>query len=139
MGTTAMDKQGNMGLAFSYSGDTLYPGIAYTGRLAGDALGFMTQGENVAQVGLGYQTSSYNRWGDYASMNIDPTDGKWITNDRKCIVLSSCLLGSELDEEGGVERRKEGKQEKRHVGIFVTTLRLRQTCVRTHTYTRILQ
>ena len=74
MGTTCQDKAGNMGLAFTYSSPTVSPGIAYTGRLAGDAAGLMTQGETVVQAGTGYQT--VNRWGDYASMNIDPNDGK---------------------------------------------------------------
>lgn len=77
VGTTAMDKVGNIGLAYTYSGSTLTPGIAYTGRLVTDALGLMTQGETVAQTGTGFQT--LNRWGDYATMNVDPIDGKYAT------------------------------------------------------------
>ncbi len=45
MGSIAQDKAGNIALGFSLSGSTLNPSIRYTGRLAGDALGTMTQGD----------------------------------------------------------------------------------------------
>ncbi len=74
MGSAAMDSAGNIGLGFSASdGSTTYPSVWYTGRLAGDPSGTMTQGEGSIIDGIGSQTSS-DRWGDYSSMNIDPTD-----------------------------------------------------------------
>jgi len=73
MGSIAQDKQGNMGLGFSVvNGIDVYPGIRYTGRLAGDSLGQMTLGEGVIIDGTGVQTTTNSRWGDYTSMNIDP-------------------------------------------------------------------
>jgi hypothetical protein len=94
MGTTCQDKAGNMGLAFSYSSPTISPGMAYTGRLAGDGAGLMTQGETVSQAGTGYQT--VNRWGDYASMNIDPNDGKcaWCLASwkKKSVRVCTCVF-----------------------------------------------
>jgi hypothetical protein len=33
MGSIAQDKKGNMGLGYSVSSETVYPGIRYTGRL----------------------------------------------------------------------------------------------------------
>src|SRR5205085_9354576 len=45
MGSVAMDRSGGIGLGYSISSPTLHPGIAYTGPLAGDPLGQMTQGE----------------------------------------------------------------------------------------------
>jgi len=33
------------------------------------------QGEAVLQDGAGSQLDSGSRWGDYTSMNVDPTDG----------------------------------------------------------------
>jgi Bacterial pre-peptidase C-terminal domain len=74
MGSIAMDQSGNMGLGFSTSSSSLKPSIRYTGRLAGDAAGTMTQGEGTVITGAGAQGSTLSRWGDYASMSIDPVD-----------------------------------------------------------------
>ena len=73
MGSIAMDSVGNIALGYSISSSTTYAGLAYTGRLAGDAPGTMTQGETVFKTGSGGQTT-YSRWGDYSSMSIDPAD-----------------------------------------------------------------
>ena len=46
MGSIAQDKKGNAALGYSVvNGTTVFPGIRYTGRLAGDPLGQMTLGE----------------------------------------------------------------------------------------------
>jgi hypothetical protein len=75
MGSIAMDHVGNMALGYSASdGTTTFPSVRYTGRLAGDPLGQMPQGEGSIISGTGSQTGGGNRWGDYTSMNIDPTD-----------------------------------------------------------------
>jgi hypothetical protein len=75
MGSIAMDAVGNMALGYSVvDGISVYPGIRYTGRLAGDTLGEMTLGEAVVIDGSGVQRTTNSRWGDYTSMNIDPTD-----------------------------------------------------------------
>ena len=84
MGSIAMDKSGNIGLGYSVSGSSLFPGIRYTGRLAGDPLGQMTQGEGTIVNGGGSQNSSnLSRWGDYTSLSIDPADDCtfWYTNE----------------------------------------------------------
>jgi hypothetical protein len=75
MGSLAMDRAGNMALGYSVSDATAtFPGIRYTGRLVTDAAGQMPQGEGTFVNGVGLQTTTNNRWGDYASMNIDPVD-----------------------------------------------------------------
>jgi hypothetical protein len=74
MGSAAMDRSGNMALGFSTSSGTLKPSIRYTGRLAGDAAGTMTQGEGTVITGAGAQGATLSRWGDYASLSIDPVD-----------------------------------------------------------------
>ena len=75
MGSIAQDRKGNMALGYSVSnGVDVYPGIRYTGRLAGDPLGQMTLGEGIIINGTGVQTTTNSRWGDYTSMNLDPTD-----------------------------------------------------------------
>jgi len=84
MGSVAMDKRGNIAAGYSVSNGTdVYPGIRYTGRLAGDPPGQMTQGEGVIMNGSGVQTTTNSRWGDYTSMNIDPVDDCtfWYVNE----------------------------------------------------------
>ncbi len=84
MGSAAQDKKGNLALGYSVvNGVDVYPGIRYTGRLAGDPLGQMTLGEGVIITGTGVQTTTNSRWGDYTSMNIDPVDDCtfWYVNE----------------------------------------------------------
>jgi hypothetical protein len=82
MGSIAQDKAGNIALGYSTSSSSLRPQIRYTGRLAGDATGTMTQGETTIVTGAGSQTGGLSRWGDYTSMQIDPVDDCtfWYTN-----------------------------------------------------------
>jgi hypothetical protein len=84
MGSIAMDRQGNMALGYSVvNGANVFPGIRYTGRLAGDPLGQMTLGEATIIDGTGVQRTINSRWGDYTSMNVDPTDDCtfWYVNE----------------------------------------------------------
>ncbi len=74
MGSAAMDSSGNIALGFSATSATMFPSIWYTGRLAGDPPGTMPQGEGVIVAGTGSNNGSSSRWGDYTSMNVDPTD-----------------------------------------------------------------
>src|SRR5436190_8200402 len=84
MGSIAMDKKGNMALGYSVvNGTTVFPGIRYTGRLAGDPLGQMTLGEGTIINGTGVQLTTNSRWGDYTDMTVDPTDDCtfWYVNE----------------------------------------------------------
>ena len=84
MGSIAQDKKGDMGLGYSVvNGTTVYPGIRYTGRLAGDPLGQMTLGEGTIANGSGVQTTTNSRWGDYTDMTVDPVDDCtfWYVNE----------------------------------------------------------
>jgi len=84
MGSIAQDWQGNMALGYSVvNGVDVFPGIRYTGRLAGDTLGAMTLGEGTIINGTGVQRTTNSRWGDYTSMNVDPTDDCtfWYVNE----------------------------------------------------------
>ncbi|HEY4780600.1 MAG TPA: hypothetical protein VIH54_02205, partial [Chthoniobacterales bacterium] len=73
MGSIAMDKNGDIALGYSKSSSTVKPSIEYVGRIPTDALGKM-ESPKVIVTGTGVQTNSFNRWGDYSSMAIDPTD-----------------------------------------------------------------
>ena len=73
MGSIATDKQGNMALGYSASSASVAPGIRTTGRLVNDPLGTM-QTENIVLAGVGSQTGTLHRWGDYSAMTVDPVD-----------------------------------------------------------------
>jgi hypothetical protein len=84
MGSAAADKNGNIALGYSVvNGVDVYPGIRYTGRLAGDPLGQMTLGEGTVINGTAAQTHVNSRWGDYTSLNVDPVDDCtfWYVNE----------------------------------------------------------
>jgi hypothetical protein len=53
MGSIAMDKDGNIAVGYSVSSTSLNPTIRYAGRLAGDALGTLAQGEGTIVTGGG--------------------------------------------------------------------------------------
>jgi PKD repeat protein len=81
MGSIAMDKDGNTALAYSWGSSTDFPGLRYTGRLANDANGTMSQPETILVNGTAGVSS--NRWGDYSHLALDPVDGCtfWYTNE----------------------------------------------------------
>ncbi|HEY6016662.1 MAG TPA: hypothetical protein VIU16_07745, partial [Gaiellaceae bacterium] len=82
MGSAAMDRNGDIALGYSVSSSSLFPGIRYTARLAGDPAGQMTQGEGTIVSGGGSQNGNLSRWGDYTSLSVDPSDDCtfWYTN-----------------------------------------------------------
>jgi hypothetical protein len=83
MGSAAMDGSGDLALGFSVSSSTVVPGLRYAGRLAGDPLNTLAQGEAVLFAGQGSQTGTSNRWGDYSDLTVDPVDDCtfWYTNE----------------------------------------------------------
>src|SRR5262245_40418023 len=84
MGSIAADKNGNMALGYSVvNGTDVFPGIRYTGRLAGDPLGQMTLGEGTVINGTAAQTHVNSRWGDYTDLTVDPVDDCtfWYVNE----------------------------------------------------------
>jgi hypothetical protein len=84
MGAMAMDKSQDIAVGFSRSSSTAgdYPSIVYAGRVPTDPAGTL-ESEVVLKAGAGSQTSGYNRWGDYSSVTVDPTDDCtfWFTEE----------------------------------------------------------
>jgi hypothetical protein len=74
MGSIAQDQDGNIALGYSITNGSNFPSVAYTSRMASDPPGTMPGGEVLCHLGTGAQQASSNRWGDYSSMSIDPTD-----------------------------------------------------------------
>jgi hypothetical protein len=86
MPSVAVDRQGDVALGYSTSSTTTKPAIKYAGRLATDPVNTFSQTEQVLVQGAGTQVgncggSTCTRWGDYASMTLDP-DGCtfWLTS-----------------------------------------------------------
>ncbi|MGH9468666.1 MAG: hypothetical protein ACRD1Y_15055 [Terriglobales bacterium] len=72
MASMDMDKFGDIGVGYSYGGADVYPGQRFAARRAGDPLGQLTTQEAVLAVGQGAQ--SHNRWEDYTTTAMDPSD-----------------------------------------------------------------
>lgn len=81
MGSIAMDGAGNIALGYSVSSDALFPSIRYATRFASDTAGTL-QHEATLISGTASQLLS-NRWGDYSSMSVDPSDDAtfWYANE----------------------------------------------------------
>lgn len=92
----AMDQAGNIAMGYNVSNDgiaphpTVFPGVRIVGRLSTDPLGEMTTPEvDLADGGssITCRDKSNNivgcRWGDYAAMRVDPSDGCrfWYTTE----------------------------------------------------------
>jgi len=83
MPSLAVNTAGDMAVGYSVSSSNMYPAIRYAGRLANDQLGVLAQTETSLIEGAGSQSGGYNRWGDYASMSVDPVDNCtfWFTTE----------------------------------------------------------
>jgi hypothetical protein len=78
--SAAIDHQGNLAVSYSTSSTSVFPSIYYAGRDF-NALGGLT-GEQHLFDGTAVQLGSVNRWGDYQSLQVDPSDDCtfWTTN-----------------------------------------------------------
>lgn len=73
MGSIDMDKEGDMAFGYSESNaSTLHPSLAFTGRVPTDPLNTMEDPATIF-IAKGSATDA-NRWGDYSSVVIDPSD-----------------------------------------------------------------
>ena len=85
MGSIMLNGSGKIGLGYSISSTSLFPGIRYCGQSSSaynSASGTMDLPEEIIQTGA-YSQSSYNRWGDYSDLSVDPTDDNtfWFTTE----------------------------------------------------------
>ncbi len=80
--SVAMDGAGGIALGYTLTSSSVYPSIRYAGRRSWDPLGTMAYVDVVAQAGTGSQ-ASYDRWGDYSGIGIDPADDctYWFTTE----------------------------------------------------------
>lgn len=84
MGSIAMNDNGDIALGFSVSGSSTYPEIRCVMQSVDtlEGKGVMDVDEIVLKSGLKSQTG-VDRWGDYSSMTVDPSDGMtfWYTTE----------------------------------------------------------
>jgi subtilisin-like proprotein convertase family protein len=94
MGAIAMDGSGNIAMGYNVSSSTVHPSLRYVGRLAGDPLGTMPQGEYTLIAGAG--TNGSNRYGDYSGISVDPIDDCtfWFTGEYNLSNQWSTRIGA---------------------------------------------
>ncbi|MFH1121012.1 MAG: CARDB domain-containing protein [Bacteroidota bacterium] len=85
MGSIRLNGQNEIGLGYSISSSTLYPGIRYTGQTStayAAGAGTLDLAEQTITTGT-YSQTAYNRWGDYAGLSVDPSDDRtfWFTTE----------------------------------------------------------
>ena len=74
MGSIAMDKVGDMALGYSVSSSSVYPSIAFAGRVPYRSRQARWKPRPSVMTGSGSQTPTLTRWGDYSAMTVDPVD-----------------------------------------------------------------
>jgi hypothetical protein len=97
MASVGMDKQGNIGIGYSFGGTPNFAGQRFAARMANDPKGQLTLRETVLVDGQGVQTNTL-RWEDYATVAMDPSDDCtfWYAGDyfKKDAISYSSRIGS---------------------------------------------
>ncbi len=78
MSSLARDRMGNIAMSYTVTSSSVYPTIAFTGRGVGDPLGTMGA-ETILVPGIGSQTGTSNRWGDYYNMGLSNDGCTFVT------------------------------------------------------------
>jgi hypothetical protein len=73
MPSMGMDRQGNIGIGYSFGGTPHYPGQRFAARMANDPKGQLTLREAILAEGEASQ-GGRNRWEDYTTLAMDPSD-----------------------------------------------------------------
>lgn len=73
MASPAIDRDGNIGIGYSFGGMPHFAGQRFAARLADDPLGVLTLEETVLVEGKASQTNTL-RWEDYTQTAVDPID-----------------------------------------------------------------
>jgi hypothetical protein len=76
MGSIGMDKQGNIGMGYSFGGTKFYPGQRFAARRADDPSGILSLRETILVNGEASQLDRRvaSRWQDYTTQAMDPSD-----------------------------------------------------------------
>ena len=87
MASIVLNGNGELGIGYSISSTSEYPGLRITGQSAeeyANASGILNLAEDTVVLGTQSQTGS-NRWGDYFNTSIDPLDDHtfWFSGEYK--------------------------------------------------------
>jgi hypothetical protein len=97
MASPAIDRDGNIGIGYSFGGAPNFAGQRFAGRLAADPPGQLTFQETVVATGEESQKNTL-RWEDYTQTAIDPSDDCtiWYVGDylKKDAASYSTRIGS---------------------------------------------
>jgi len=84
MGSISMNQNGDIAVGYSVSSSSTYPSIRVAGQSAGAPLGLGVFDIDETSILEGTKSQTgVNRWGDYSSMRVDPTDHNtfWYTTE----------------------------------------------------------
>jgi hypothetical protein len=97
MASPAIDKNGNIGIGYSFGGTPHYAGQRFAARLAADPPGVLTLRETTLVEGEAPQTNTL-RWEDYSQTAVDPGDDCtiWYVGDylKKGAINYSTRIGA---------------------------------------------
>ena len=74
LGSAAIDGRGNIGIGYSFGDAASYPGQRFVARAAADPLGVLGFHESVLVDGKAPKAAAGNRWEDFSTTAIDPSD-----------------------------------------------------------------
>lgn len=94
MGGINIDANGNVGVGYNASGTAINPQVRVSGRERLDPAGTLRDERTCTPPGTGAQTGLFSgraRWGDYATMALDPEDQCtfWFTNEYYPVTSNS--------------------------------------------------
>jgi hypothetical protein len=95
LGSAAMDGRGNIGIGYSIGNATMFPGQRFAARASADPLGTLGYSESVL-VNSTTGKGGGNRWEDFATTVIDPSDDAtfWYMGDYYKSSSRSIHIGS---------------------------------------------
>ena len=98
MGSIMLNGSGKIGLAYSIASSSIYPGIRYCGQSSSaytNASGVLDIPEEIIHNGTVAQTT-YNRWGDYSLLSVDPTDDETFWYSTEYVKSGGTLKGTKI-------------------------------------------
>jgi hypothetical protein len=98
MGSIMLNGSGKIGLAYSIASSSIYAGIRFCGQSSAayaNASGVLDIPEDIIQNGTVSQTT-YNRWGDYALLSVDPTDDETFWFSSEYVKAGGSLKGTKI-------------------------------------------
>jgi hypothetical protein len=93
MGSIARDKVGDILLGYSESSTAVFPSVYVAGREYNDPAGTLSP-EVLSAAGTGSQSDTANRWGDYGTMGVDPSNNCTFIFFEEYITLSGTFSWS---------------------------------------------